>query len=100
MVLPIAVAPGFLESVLKVEIRAQRRTLALVQHHSAHFVLVQLVVFFSSFSKKNKMDLLPEYNTYLVIPPAQQAQRCANSLLLLHPKRMGQAFAKKGGISE
>ncbi|WP_342416793.1 helix-turn-helix transcriptional regulator [Paenibacillus sp. FSL R10-2782] len=42
MVLPIAVAPGFLNQAKKVEIRAQRRTLSLVQHHSAHFVLVQL----------------------------------------------------------
>ncbi|MBE0342353.1 hypothetical protein E4V51_16135 [Paenibacillus sp. 28ISP30-2] len=49
MVLPIAVAPGFLNQAKKVEIRAQRRTLSLAQHHSAHSVLVQLGLFFSSF---------------------------------------------------
>ncbi|MEC0232913.1 hypothetical protein P4H71_00905 [Paenibacillus kribbensis] len=51
MVLPIAVVPGFLNQAKKVEIRAQRRTLSLVQHHSAHFVLVQLGADFLQISQ-------------------------------------------------
>lgn len=43
MVLTIAVAPGFLNQTKKVEIRAQRRTLLLVQHHSPHSFLFNLV---------------------------------------------------------